>query len=147
MFQIPMLRQCLRPPRAGRWKVDPVPANRPLSKTMTGRLLSPQASHDLQAQVAAAITRQSAYGVMGLQYAMAKRSDQSSLLPQLTMPMLFIAGENDSITPPALMRAMADQCIAAPTADLVMIPAAGHLAVLERPDLVGPALVSFAQSI
>ena len=55
MFQIPMLRQCLRPPRAGRWKVDPVPANRPLSKTMTGRLLSPQASHDLQAQVAAAL--------------------------------------------------------------------------------------------
>ena len=84
---------------------------------------------------------------MGLQYAMAKRSDQSFLLPQLTMPTLFIAGENDSITPPALMRAMADQCIAAPTADLVMIPAAGHLAVLERPDLVGPALVSFAQSI
>ncbi len=119
----------------------------PLSKTMPEKMLSPQASPHLQAQVATAITRQSSYGIMGLQYAMAKRSDQSSLLPQLTMPILFIVGEDDPTTPPAVMRTMADQCTKAPAAELVVIPAARHLAVLERPDLVGPALVSFAQNI
>ena len=119
----------------------------PLSKTMPEKLLSPQASQQLQAQVAAVITRQSAYGIMGLQYAMAQRRDQSALLPQLTMPLLFIAGEDDSITPPAILRTMAEKCTAAPTAELVVIPAAGHLAVLERPDLVGPAIVSFSQRI
>lgn len=117
----------------------------PLAQSMAGRLLSASAPEALRSQVAVMITRQSANGVIGLQQAMAKRADQSDLLPKLTIPMLFVVGAEDQITPPAVMRAMVEQCTLRPAPELVRIPAAGHLAALEQPELVANVIDEFVQ--
>jgi pimeloyl-ACP methyl ester carboxylesterase len=116
-----------------------------LIDTMPQRLLSPQAPPELQATVKAMIARQSTEGIIGLQYAMTKRSDQSNLLPKLKIPTLLIVGAEDHITPPAVMQAMAEKFTLRPPPQLVVIPAAGHLAMLEQPLAVSQAIRGFVQ--
>jgi pimeloyl-ACP methyl ester carboxylesterase len=54
----------------------------------------------------------------------------------------IICGERDLITPPDHSRAIAD---ALPKAELVIVPEAGHQALMERPDLVNPPLLRLVQ--
>jgi pimeloyl-ACP methyl ester carboxylesterase len=51
-----------------------------------------------------------------------------------------VCGERDLITPPDHSRAIAD---ALPNAELVMIPNAGHQALMEQPELVNAVLLRF----
>jgi pimeloyl-ACP methyl ester carboxylesterase len=52
--------------------------------------------------------------------------------------VVIICGEKDVLTPPSHSQAMAD---ALPKAELILIPGAGHQAMMERPELVnGPLL-------
>ena len=69
--------------------------------------------------------------------AMKERPDQRDLLGQLNMSVSVIVGEEDAITPSPVAQEMVT---AIPGAELVVIPAAGHLTPLERPDAVAPAL-------
>lgn len=66
--------------------------------------------------------------------------DRRDALAGLKMPVLLIAGANDRIAPPELMRRMAERIAGAA---YVEIPAAGHLANLERPEAFNGALVPF----
>jgi pimeloyl-ACP methyl ester carboxylesterase len=50
----------------------------------------------------------------------------------------IICGDRDLVTPPDHSRAMAD---ALAKAELVIVPGAGHQALMERPDLVNPPLL------
>jgi pimeloyl-ACP methyl ester carboxylesterase len=60
--------------------------------------------------------------------------DKLAALPTLKdIPVLIVAGAKDLITPVAMSRAMSR---ALPSAELVVLPDAGHMAVLERPALV-----------
>jgi len=52
----------------------------------------------------------------------------------------IVCGDRDVVTPPSHSREMAD---ALPTAELVMIPNAGHQAMMERPELVNAPLLRF----
>lgn len=61
---------------------------------------------------------------------MAARHDSTAELPGITVPALVVAGEHDTMTPPALGRAMA---AAMPDATFVEIPKAGHVSNLENP--------------
>jgi 3-oxoadipate enol-lactonase len=56
------------------------------------------------------------------------------------VPTLVLVGEEDEITPPAESQRIAD---AVPGATLVVIPKAGHLSNLERPDEFNQALATF----
>lgn len=49
----------------------------------------------------------------------------------MTVPTLFIAGEQDMAAPPDAMRAMAD---ATPNADFTVVPAAKHIVNIDNPD-------------
>jgi pimeloyl-ACP methyl ester carboxylesterase len=118
-----------------------------LVRTMPDRQLSPHAPAALRAQVAETIARQSVEGVIGLQLAMASRRDQTDLLPTLTMPLLLIGGAGDTITPPAMMRAMAQKCTAQAALKHVVIPVAGHLAPLEAPVPVADAILEFINKV
>jgi pimeloyl-ACP methyl ester carboxylesterase len=53
------------------------------------------------------------------------------------LPVVVICGDQDRQTPLARSRAIAS---ALPDADLVVIEGAGHMAILERPDVVNAAL-------
>jgi pimeloyl-ACP methyl ester carboxylesterase len=52
-----------------------------------------------------------------------------------------VVGEDDAVTGPDLARAMA---AALPDAVLTVVPRAGHLSPVERPDVVAAALVTLA---
>lgn len=66
------------------------------------------------------------------------RHDKLAALSHLTgTPLVVVSGERDVVTPPEHSRAIVD---AVPNARLVTVPAAGHMALLERPDLVDAAL-------
>jgi pimeloyl-ACP methyl ester carboxylesterase len=59
------------------------------------------------------------------------------------MPVVVMVGEEDRLTPPAHSRAMA---AAAKNSQLVLIPASGHLPMLEYPDLVTAHLAELIRS-
>lgn len=64
--------------------------------------------------------------------------DRSTALPVLeTLPVVVICGDADRQTPVDRSRAIAE---ALPDAELVIIPGAGHMAILEAPDVVNDAL-------
>jgi pimeloyl-ACP methyl ester carboxylesterase len=86
----------------------------------------------------------SAEGLSHLTRAMAERPDQTPLLPQIAVPTLVLAGEEDPLSPPDVMKEIASKI---PHAQLQHIPLAGHLPPLERPDIVTPLLREFLKSL
>ncbi|MDR7487139.1 MAG: alpha/beta fold hydrolase [Armatimonadota bacterium] len=72
--------------------------------------------------------------------AIAARPDSRPLLSGLAVPVLVVVGEEDTVTPPDAARAMA---AAIPGARLVVVPGAGHLANLERPEAFTAAVREF----
>jgi pimeloyl-ACP methyl ester carboxylesterase len=71
------------------------------------------------------------------QRAIMTRADSRSLLPGIEIPTLVLVGEGDVITPPEIAREMAEMI---EWASLAVIPEAGHLSTLERPEAVTHAL-------
>jgi pimeloyl-ACP methyl ester carboxylesterase len=57
---------------------------------------------------------------------------------------LIICGEEDKLTPP---EHSAEICRILPDASFVAVPGAGHVALLERPDIVNAALLEFLEQI
>lgn len=74
------------------------------------------------------------------QLAMAERMDSRLPMSKWTHPVLCIAGTDDSITPPEVVRSMS-QC--APKTTMVTIPGTAHLSPLEAPDRFAEQLLHF----
>ncbi|GGM35491.1 alpha/beta hydrolase [Longimycelium tulufanense] len=79
-------------------------------------------------------------GVAWAQRAMAARPDNSALVRATEVPTLVVVGEEDTLTPPATARELAD---AMPHADLTVLPSAGHLSALEVPDSFAATLLGW----
>ncbi|MFD7919005.1 alpha/beta fold hydrolase [Streptomyces sp. NPDC059740] len=58
------------------------------------------------------------------------------------VPAVVVAGDRDLVTPPDHAQTVADQL---PAAALHQVPGAGHLVMLERPDLLDPVLTGLVQ--
>jgi len=65
-------------------------------------------------------------------------------LGEVQCPSLVIVGEEDASLPPHLSREIAD---ALPNASLVVIPGAGHLSALEKPEEVTEAMLGFLGTV
>ncbi|MGH7736614.1 MAG: alpha/beta fold hydrolase [Candidatus Tyrphobacter sp.] len=76
-------------------------------------------------------------GAAALLRGMALRSASDDIAPELTMPVLIIAGECDEIVPLAEARTTAR---AFPQAELAIAPSAGHVPMLEAPEFTSAAL-------
>ncbi|NBW85563.1 MAG: alpha/beta fold hydrolase [Planctomycetia bacterium] len=72
--------------------------------------------------------------------ALGARPDMSEALRRVRVPTLLVVGAEDAITPPACMEA-ATRVL--PEARLLVVPGAGHMTPLERPDLFNAALLEF----
>jgi 3-oxoadipate enol-lactonase len=83
-------------------------------------------------------------GIVGALEALKTRPDSRPLLPKIAVPTLVVVGEDDAVTPVDAARAMSE---AIPSADLAVIPAAGHLSNLEGPDAFNDALVRFLSGL
>jgi len=101
-----------------------------------------------RAQVVEAVERmvreQRVTGLVGAQMAMAARTDTTEALHRITVPTLILVGEEDTLTPPAQAREMAARI---PEADLVVVPAAGHVSNLENPEAFNAALGEFLERL
>jgi pimeloyl-ACP methyl ester carboxylesterase len=74
-----------------------------------------------------------------------KKADRAPLLAEIKVPTLIVHGENDAALP-------LDPCGTAlrdgiPAARFAVVPGTGHLAVLERPDLVNQELLHFLSTL
>ena len=83
-----------------------------------------------------------AEGYAGCCEAIAKL-DLRQELSAVTARTLVIAGADDPATPPAKLEEIADGM---PDARLLVVPHAAHLANVERPDVVTPALLEHLRS-
>jgi 3-oxoadipate enol-lactonase len=91
-------------------------------------------------EVTTMIERQPVYGMVVTLRALRDRSDSTSLLGQIRIPVLVVAGEEDQIAPAAGMEEMAR---AIPGAQFTVIPGSGHLSPLEQSQAVNAALNAF----
>lgn len=84
--------------------------------------------------------RQSPEGVAAVLEALAARADRVADLPAVAAPTLVVVGEADGLTPPPFSETLAH---AIPDAELAVIPGAGHLTALERPEEFAAAVAGF----
>jgi YbgC/YbaW family acyl-CoA thioester hydrolase len=84
-------------------------------------------------------------GMIGALGAMRDRPDSTELLSGLGgLPTLVLVGEEDALTPPDQVRALAR---AIPGARFVAVPGAGHLPPVEQPAATTGALLEFLRSL
>jgi 3-oxoadipate enol-lactonase len=111
------------------------------------RLLAPdtlQNNEELVENVRAMIVDNSPDGAVAALGAMRERPDSTPLLSEIGIPTLVVGGEEDSISTPEIMGAMAAKI---PGARHVTIPRTGHLSNLEAPEQFNAALGEFLESI
>jgi 3-oxoadipate enol-lactonase len=79
-------------------------------------------------------------GVKGSLIAMLGRNDTTEYLSKIKIPALVICGEFDSLTPPAVMKPMAEKINGA---GFVVIKNSGHMSPIENPKEVNEAITKF----
>lgn len=75
---------------------------------------------------------------------LAERPDSVPLLPDIAVPALILVGEEDTLTPPAEAKLMAERI---PDSRMLILPEAGHLANLENPKAFNTALRGFLREL
>jgi 3-oxoadipate enol-lactonase len=112
---------------------------RELAEARTGVLLGPTAGPQLRAEVidTMAAIDPAAYRLGAAAVWLADQRDRAAAIK---VPTLVLVGEEDQITPPPLSEEL-HQIISG--SELVLIPAAGHLANIERPQAFNSAIESF----
>ncbi len=84
-------------------------------------------------------------GILGAISALRDRPDSTPLLPALAdLPALVVVGQEDRLTPPALSQGMADRL---PGSRLIVVPGAGHLTPMERPEAATAAVAEFLSGL
>lgn len=90
------------------------------------------------------IERQTNEGVRGAIVRLRDRPDSTSLLAEISVPVLVMVGEEDEVTPPGEADHMTPQL---EDAQSVRIPESGHLSCLENPMAFNAALDVFLSRI
>jgi pimeloyl-ACP methyl ester carboxylesterase len=118
-----------------------------LAEIMIPQLLAPSsltAIPHVVEHLRAMITGSSPAGLIGALRAMRDRLDSTSLLSEIRVPTLVIAGRDDRLVSPAASKKMAE---AIPGAQFALIPDAGHLAPLEQPVATSRVIAEFLEAV
>jgi 3-oxoadipate enol-lactonase len=114
---------------------------------MMGPNLSAPGTFKMQPRVVAALRRvvesTSPAAIAAAQRGLAARPDMTNFLPHIKIPTLVLVGDQDAISPPAEMQAIA---AAIPGAKFVVIPHSGHMTTMENPEAVNQAFLAFMNS-
>lgn len=89
------------------------------------------------------ITKSTAFnpvGVKGSLLAMMGRNDTTEYLSKIKIPALIFCGEFDALTPPSVMKPMAEKI---KDSDFVLITSSGHMSPIENPKEVNEAIIKF----
>lgn len=79
-------------------------------------------------------------GVKGCIIAIMSRTDTTGYLSHIKIPTLVICGSFDKLTPPPVMRSMAEKI---PGSEFAIVPRAGHMTPLENPESVNDLISGF----
>lgn len=90
------------------------------------------------------IKQTSPLGLIGASRAMAERPDRMNLLPQLAIPALIVAGEEDQIVDLEEAKHMA---LAFPNAKFLSIPDACHMPMFENPSVLANGLMDLIRRV
>ena len=116
-------------------------------RDMMPKLLG-KTTHDSNSSVEATVRRlikqQSPIAIRGAIQRMMHRPDSTPLLTQISVPTLVITGEEDEMIPVEESRRIAAGIAGA---TLVIVPGAGHLANLERPEAFNEAVAAFLKTV
>ncbi|MCZ6703619.1 MAG: alpha/beta hydrolase [Ignavibacteria bacterium] len=82
----------------------------------------------------------SSTGVKGCLLAMAGRTDTTPFLQKISIPTLVICGEKDKLTPPAVMKSMANNIN---NSEFIIVRGAGHMAPFESAKIVNQKIKEF----
>jgi pimeloyl-ACP methyl ester carboxylesterase len=115
-----------------------------VAQAMVSRLFGAQASPDLRQCWVERMAGEDPLGVAAALGAMAERPDSFHTLASTRLPMLIVAGEDDSLTPLEGARRMQQ---AAPHARLEVIPEAGHMSPVEQPGRFAEILRQFLKEL
>jgi YbgC/YbaW family acyl-CoA thioester hydrolase len=119
-----------------------------ITEKMLPKLIAPQngkAMPHLVERLKAMMQAAPVSGIVGALSAMRDRLDSTLLLSALEgMPTLIIVGEHDEITPVASAEAMK---AALPSAELKVVPGAGHMSPMEKPEAVNALLADFLKRL
>ena len=106
-----------------------------IAELMPSRLTS---RTELHASLRTLILDTKPAGAAGILRGMAERPDSTPSLPQIKVPSLVIAGGSDELIPLAWSKEL-DEKLA--NSKMLIIPAAGHIPMLENPHETGEALL------
>lgn len=95
---------------------------------------------EVEARVRETIGKADPEGVARALTAMRDRPDFTPLLSSVRVPVLAIAGEEDTLTPVEEARLIAESV---PQGTLLTIPGAGHLSAMEDPQMFADAIADF----
>jgi pimeloyl-ACP methyl ester carboxylesterase len=115
----------------------------PFLDGLLARVLSPDAPDDVRARARVIADRQPGDAVVAALAALRDRPDRVADLGRIRVPTLVIAGADDGLIPAAAAETLADGI---PGARLQVIPGAGHLSALERPEEFATAVTSFLRA-
>jgi len=119
-----------------------------IAEHMLPKMLSPGAARSMPhvvERVRSMMLAAPVAGIAGALAAMRDRSDSTALLATLDdLPTMIVVGQQDTVTPVDLARAMAS---AVPGARLEIVPDVGHLPPLEAPATVNSLLTDFLKSL
>lgn len=106
----------------------------------------PRAGENLEAVtlIKSSIRRNSLTTICATLLALASRTDTSDMLPNISVPTLLIRGQQDKITPEALMQEMHELI---PDADYIRIDESGHLPNLENPIAFNAAITTYLKRL
>ncbi len=94
-------------------------------------------SPEVKSMITEMICKTPMTGLVGAIRGMAERQDRMNLLPEITVPTLIVAGDNDKIVPIEVASNMANKI---PGCKLEIIPGASHMPMLETPQALGRGL-------
>jgi pimeloyl-ACP methyl ester carboxylesterase len=117
---------------------------RQIADAMIQNILAPDHDPGVRDAVQAMMVGTDPVGLAAASRALGMRPDARPTLPRIDVPTLLIVGEEDAITPPELMR---DVQRSVPGSRLVVIPGAGHVPPLERPEDFNGALRAFVERL
>ncbi len=84
--------------------------------------------------------RNSPTGVKGCLLAMAGRTDTTPFLQNISIPTLVICGEEDKLTPPEIMKTMADKIS---NSEFIIVNGAGHMTPIESAIIFNQIIIDF----
>lgn len=111
-----------------------------VAELMRPKLFGSGASRQTIDETVAVIAATDPAAIAAAQRAMAARPDSTPWLATISIPTLVLVGADDAISTAGEMKTIAE---AIPSARFVVVPDAGHMAPVERPDEVSRALLEF----